>query len=292
LAASVDHTEARNVSSSGLNVQAVRRDGNRPESFHPGRPGRRCIPGGAMRIGGRFALRPGFSRLSVPGIDMAAHLGGLVVGFLCGLLLTAFAPARAQGIGRLALALRRSAVLVVLSAMLAGLGLKACDAARDVILADPKVGKLVTSQRDNVDAWNAFNAAVEPVLQEFDRIAQGIDDLTTGLQNGHISEATATRTIARLKDDCKGLEPRISGLPAAHGEIEEIRKHIASAQSFQLRMLTSIEQFLATQDEARINGPSGLSASAEAYGKEFQTVVRLRDAYFKAHGMQRVDEAP
>jgi GNAT superfamily N-acetyltransferase len=63
-AASVDHTEARNVASSGLNVQAVRRDGNRPGSFHPGRPGRRCTSGGATRIEGRFALRPGFSRVS------------------------------------------------------------------------------------------------------------------------------------------------------------------------------------------------------------------------------------
>ncbi len=32
--------------------------------FHPGRPGRRCTPDGAMLIVGRFALRPGFSRVS------------------------------------------------------------------------------------------------------------------------------------------------------------------------------------------------------------------------------------
>jgi hypothetical protein len=228
----------------------------------------------------------------VPGIDMAAHLGGLVGGFAYGLLWTAVASARSPAAGGLARALRGSAVLVVASALLAWLGLKAVDAARDRIMADPRIGRPIASQQDAVEAWNAFNAAVGPVLEEIDRIGRSIDQLTDGLADGRLPEATANRTIARLKDECRGLEPLILKLPARNGEIREIRQHLASAQSFQLRSLGSIEQFLATADKAHIEGPGGLSASADAYLKEFQTIENLRDAYFQAHSMRRVDQAP
>jgi len=70
-----------------------------------------------------------------------------------------------------------------------------------------------------------------------------------------------------------------------------LRKHLVSAQSFQLQMLTSIEAFLATGDERHVNGPRGMSASADADVKELQPLEGLRDAYFKAHGMLPTDEA-
>jgi rhomboid protease GluP len=231
--------------------------------------------------------------LGVPGIDMAAHLGGLVGGFLYGLLWTAATSARSPEAGVLVPVLKRSAVLVVASALLAGLGRKATDVAHGVILADPRMGQAITSQRDAIEAWNAFNAEAMPVLQEFDRIGRSIDELTTALHEGGLSDAEANQMIARLKDDCRRLEARIPKLPARSGEIQQIRQHLITAQSIQLRMLTSLEQFLATGDEAaHIEGPRGFTASADAYLKEFQTIGSIRDAYFKAHTIERVKKAP
>jgi rhomboid protease GluP len=247
----------------------------------------RPMRGGALAFVGYNTI----FALGVPGIDMAAHLGGLVVGFLCGLMLTAVTPARAREIGGLPLTLRRSAVLVILSALLAGLGLTGVDVARGRILADPQMGEALASQRAARE-WNTFNAAAEPVLREFDRVEAGIDELVNSLEESNVSDATITRTLARLKGDCQGLETKVSNLPAENGEIQEIRKRLGLAQTFQLQTLASIEKSLATGDNGHLNGPRGVSASTAALVKEIQALEELRDAYFKAHGMRRVEKAP
>ena len=57
-------------------------------------------------------------------------------------------------------------------------------------------------------------------------------------------------------------------------------------------MLTSIEQLVATGEQSDIEGPRGLSATSNAYIKEFQTIGSLRDAYFKAHRLQPLSNTP
>ncbi len=54
--------------------------------------------------------------VSVPGIDTAAHLGGLATGLVCGLLMTALAPARLRQGRGIALALRVSLIATVIAA--------------------------------------------------------------------------------------------------------------------------------------------------------------------------------
>ena len=225
--------------------------------------------------------------LSIPGIDMAAHLGGLVTGFFCGLALTAVAPDRSRPASGLVSALRRAAVLVILSALLAGLGLKGVDIARGRILADPAMARDLAAQ-----SWNKFSTAVQPVFGEFGRIEAGINGLTLVLSLGKPPDATAARTLAGLKGDCQGLGTRIANLPAENAEIQEIRKHLAAAQAFQLQMLTSIEQFLATRDRKYLDGLHGASSPIEGYTREFQTLKTLMDAYFQDHGIERVPQAP
>ncbi len=74
--------------------------------------------------------------LSIPGIDMAAHLGGLASGFVCGLLMALVSPVPAHEARRLVPALMRAVVAVIVAAALSVLGWKSVDAARSKILAD------------------------------------------------------------------------------------------------------------------------------------------------------------
>jgi membrane associated rhomboid family serine protease len=72
----------------------------------------------------------------IPGIDMAAHLGGLATGFVCGLFMTLVSPRDARAVSRLMPALRRAGVAAVIALGLAGIGHKGFDAARRTIHAD------------------------------------------------------------------------------------------------------------------------------------------------------------
>jgi rhomboid protease GluP len=254
--------------------------------------------------------------LGIPGIDMAAHLGGLFVGFVGGLLLTAVtpgptrpavgrryetdrglpsievAPPRSQGIGGLSPALWRAGILAVLSILLAGLGLEAAHVAYRRMLADPQIGPKIAGQRQAVDAWNAFATASEPLFRDFDRIDKDLDEVTDGVNSGKISDAAALATIVHIQGECRSLGTRISQLPAANGEIQEVRRHLLSAQSDKLQLLTKIEEILACRVGARPADQRELDRLSKAYVREFEAVGRLRAAYFRAHDMQPVEQAP
>jgi rhomboid protease GluP len=229
--------------------------------------------------------------LGFPGIDMAAHFGGLVVGFVCGLLLTAVTPSPTRGIGGLSPTFWRAGVLAVLSILLAGLGLQATGVAYRRMLADPEIGPKIAGQRDAIEAWNAFSTASEPVFREFDRLDKELAEITDRVNAGTIAEAAALRAIDRLEVECRTLGTSISQLPAANGEIQEVRKHLLAAQSSKAHLLARIHEILDNNGEARGTDPGELDKLSKAYVGEFQVVTRLRDAYFKAHGMQPAGQA-
>ena len=74
--------------------------------------------------------------LMIPGIDMAAHLGGLATGFICGLLMTLVSPRDARTASGLMPPLRRAGVAALIALALAGIGERGFDAARRKLLAD------------------------------------------------------------------------------------------------------------------------------------------------------------
>jgi rhomboid protease GluP len=230
--------------------------------------------------------------LGIPGIDMAAHLGGLASGFACGLFLTAVAPARARDAGYLAAMLRRSAVVAVLATILAGLTGQGITAARVWLLADPRMGPLLKSQLNAAPAWNAFRAASGPVFLEFDRIALGIDQISAELGKGPVKRESVNEGLDRLKGDCNALGAKIPAIPAENAEILAIRNHLAVAQSRQVQALDALGQFVASGNDAHIDGPRGYNASTAAYIKEFQTIGSLRDAYLNAHNLRLLPKAP
>jgi hypothetical protein len=72
----------------------------------------------------------------IPGIDMAAHLGGLATGFVCGVLMTLVSPRDARAASRLMPALRRAGVAAIVAVALAAIGQRGFDVARRQILED------------------------------------------------------------------------------------------------------------------------------------------------------------
>jgi rhomboid protease GluP len=222
----------------------------------------------------------------VPGIDMAAHLGGLAIGFVCGVLLTAVSSAHAREARGLVPVLRRSVVTVILVVVLAALGQKGVGVARARLMADPEMGPRLNSLLTAAPAFNAFFAAANPILLEFDRIAEATDEFLNEIEKGSTSAARITQTLERLKAETKALGDKVQTIPAQNDELRAIRGHLTSAHTHRFQMLNLIEQFVATGDERRVEGPNGLVSSAEAFAKDIEQVGSLRDAYIKAHNLR------
>jgi hypothetical protein len=183
-------------------------------------------------------------------------------------------------------------VIALLSAIVVGAGWEGVDQARKRILADPQVGPMIAAQRDAIAAWNAFNVALEPILKDFERVGTRIDQLMDDLKRGGVPVARATETLDRLKAESQTLAATIPGLPAGNAEIQAIRDHLSAAQSAQLQLITTLDAFFTTGNEARLEGPKGVAETTDAYLKAFRAFNSSAEAYFKAHGLERVPKPP
>jgi rhomboid protease GluP len=230
--------------------------------------------------------------LGAEGIDMAAHFGGLVVGFVCGLLLTAVTPGREAAPGRFGPPLKRAAVLLACVAAMVVSWPKLAQSARGRIAEDPKVGREIVAHREAVEAWNSYITAARPLLTEFDRIGQRFDDTVDAARAGRIGGEGIARTMSQLKGDSERLGARIAGLSAGNGEIREVVRHMTTAQALQLRMLGVLQEYAEKGDAANPGGPGDLSTATEAYVKEFETIRRLGDEYFRAHSIEPAKKGP
>ena len=218
----------------------------------------------------------------VPGISMAAHLGGLVTGFFCGLLMTVVSPGDVRARSGLTPALLQAGVAGLVAVGLAVLGYTGLDSGKAKILADPQIG----AELNAAPAFNAFTAAAKPVYSEFDRIYREIQKLGPDLESGRRGKPELTEALRRLKSESDTLADRIRAIPADNSELQAIRVQLASAQSGQKKLLDSFEQFLDTGNENHINGPAGFRASDEALNKHLTESISLHGAYIKAHHLR------
>jgi rhomboid protease GluP len=220
----------------------------------------------------------------IPGIDMAAHLGGLATGFVCGLVLTLVSFRLVGKLRYIALLLVRTLTVAVLAAVLAGVGQRTIEAARARLLSDPAF----RSRLDDVPAFNTFYSAANPILFEFERIYTEINRIAIEINRGAVAKTTMQRTLDNLRSENRALGEKIPAIPARNSELQAIRDHIARGQFHQIQIITSLSRYIETGDQSHISGRDGFNESVKAYVDDFNTVSSLRDAYLKAHNLQIV----
>ena len=71
--------------------------------------------------------------------------------------------------------------------------------------------------------------------------------------------------LARLQADSRALDAKIAALHSGDRQIGEICRHLASARTYQLRMLTAAGESLATGGERRLPEPGGQTDLVDAY---------------------------
>ncbi len=214
----------------------------------------------------------------VPGISMAAHSGGLATGFLCGLLMTAVAPAGVQG---LLVAVKRAAMAGLVALGLSGAGNIGFDWVQAKMMADPEMRSILIA----APAYQAYYNAAEPIFREFDRTDKEVQKIGADLDTKHLSKPAATEALGRLRSRADSLTDRIRAIPVQDPGIQPAKDEIALAQSFQQKLIDALQKFVATDDEKYVTGPDGFQKSVESYYKHHEQAISLANAYMKANDL-------
>jgi rhomboid protease GluP len=219
--------------------------------------------------------------LMSPKIDMAGHLGGLVTGFVAGLLLAGAKTTRRDRAGLV----RRCAAIATLSVGLTLAAHQAIGYAGHRMRDDPTLAMLLPEHRDAAEAWNEFIDAVAPLLQKLDRTNEGLNGVLGKMQKDGFSEKEVEKTLDNLITDSESLGTALKGLPARNEAIRAAVEALVSARSHQAHALDILRKYLAKGDESILAGPDGLEASFAAYTRDIERFEAMRDAYFKAHSL-------
>lgn len=219
--------------------------------------------------------------LIIPRISMAAHIGGLVTGFVVGLLLAMGKP------GSVPQRIWRAVAIAGLTAAFYLLTTQAIAYTRTRLLADPEIGPRLLNQIQFIPEWIAFENAVQPALEDFDRIGRERSALQKKLSKESRPGPETIRALERLIRDSDALGRRLAVLPTGNNEIRAVNAKLMDAQSHLNTALVLLRRFIQTGEEKLLAGPDGFAANLKASNESIEEYLALRDAYEREHGIVR-----
>ena len=201
-----------------------------------------------------------------PGIDNAAHVGGLVTGFVCGMLLSRRIPVPAGGAPPV-----RYVYALVVAALIAG----------GAVLGAQRVAELPPSAEE---AYNAFVDPVEPLLREFDGISADSQKLYKLCAAGRLSAEEAHRVVTALVERAEENLAAAKEVECPRGEVARLREILEAAFLQELHAVKVLELMIATgrapADDAFIEHLGG------AHGLFLRFIVESK-AFELRHGLAR-----
>jgi rhomboid protease GluP len=232
---------------------------------------RRSIPATVLRplrgsaIG--FVIFNTIFGLVVPNIDQAAHMGGLVTGFLAGLLLVRPWPAVVSR----RVALHRVARLALCALALAG-AVRALSSHGERLFA-PAI------------RYEDLDEQLGPAIGEFDAIGETMTRLHLPLRSDAGSPESGVATIQELSERAARNLPRIRRATTPDPELRALVDALYRAQSRQLERLRSTRRYVESGGSQELEEPILVQKIAmEQAVDEFR---KRRHAYFEQHGLYK-----
>jgi rhomboid protease GluP len=206
---------------------------------------------------------------AVPKIDQAAHLGGLAVGFLCGLLLIGPWPIAPRQSCRLLA--RRVALSAAIAVALAGTAVALAHLGDTAIAADRRL--------------NDLTEQLAPIVGEFDSIRRDLARSVGRLDRVEDSRdpQTARPAVRELRARAAANKRRMRAVRAGHPELRAIRESLCRALAGEVDRLDALDHYLETRDRAFLEAAHDARA-ATVEGIKHCNEERLR--YMARHGLR------
>jgi rhomboid protease GluP len=199
-----------------------------------------------------FVLFNLFFGAMMPGIDNAAHVGGLVTGFVVGLALQRRWPPSRDPLGVIRQGALGAALALTLYAALGPIS--------TAIRKDPAVARFAAA-REAESAYNAFIDRGRAPMREFEAINDDLNDQLRGLQ----ADQPATipdriRAIQALAARSDANVRALQALETAAPELALARDDLIAAQREMTNALAALARALAQNRRDDLTGPDGFTA--------------------------------
>ncbi len=214
---------------------------------------------------------------AVPGIDQAAHLGGLATGFVVGLALAPVWPRRgASTASRVRSVLACGGVAAIVVAACAG-------------VVRWRAGTI--TPRDLLDD---FAVQVVPAQVRQDATAREIAALAETLEE---LDGSTTRTDLAAKIATQEREGRanlvvIAALWTPDPKLREIADRLADAQREQVAAVEAARRYVLSRDRRDLDGDEGFTRHAEAMARILRSSHHLEQSYLRENGLIDGGDAP
>jgi rhomboid protease GluP len=222
----------------------------------------------------------GLYGLMTPGIDNAAHIGGLVTGFATGLLLSRPWPASRQFEG----VARQAGVSVLLAGGLVPLGLFVGSQIRQ----NREVVAIARETDAPVVAYNALITALKPQTATFESLNQRIDAFLDRLEDSTPNDPKARRELASLIAQAESSKLAVEKTPASDPDLVSLRRYLGEAFANLRSALQVMNRFLDHPDQPLITGRGGFNSFREQSNSAALKYEAVAKEYFAKHGMVEV----
>ena len=206
---------------------------------------------------------------AVPNIDQWAHMGGLVTGFLGGLVLIRPWPV----IRSRWLTLRRLTLGLALVGAVLGAGFAAVQWIERTLPPLTRLDDFMDQAAPAIDEFNAVSQAV-PQVDELEAQAASA-----------ASRQELSQSLRKLQARAAANQGRLGRIVTPDPSLQSICQALIDGQTAQIATLSAALEYLETRTPEHLTGPSGVLAGQDAMTQASREFQNRQRAFLETHGL-------